>query len=163
MLPVLYKMVQSSLSLQPRFYTNYLSVFLEIWKWVILSFTPAGTYLLKVSNRNTRTRCKICSKLTINRVTPCSSVSIINFEHVFAGWDTILKQNFLRSYYFSHLILQITFFKIVPIQEIKRQTVSFSCLRHSSLFLKPERQYVKVLNYTIKINEKYFLKKTSFS
>ena len=94
MLPVLYKMVQSSLSLQPRFYTNYLSVFLEIWKWVILSFTPAGTYLLKVSNRNTRTRCKICSKLTINRVTPCSSVSIINFEHVFAGWDTILKQNF---------------------------------------------------------------------
>ena len=27
---------------------------------------PAGIYLLKVNNRNTRTRCGICSKLTIN-------------------------------------------------------------------------------------------------
>ena len=26
---------------------------------------PAGIYLLKVKNRNTRTRCEICSKLTI--------------------------------------------------------------------------------------------------
>ena len=26
---------------------------------------PAGMYLLKVNNRNTRTRCVICSKLTI--------------------------------------------------------------------------------------------------
>ena len=26
---------------------------------------PVGTYLLKVNNRNTRKRCKICSKLTI--------------------------------------------------------------------------------------------------
>ena len=27
---------------------------------------PAGIYLLKANNRNTRTRCEICSKLTIN-------------------------------------------------------------------------------------------------
>ena len=27
---------------------------------------PAGIYLLKVNNRNTRTSCEICSKLTIN-------------------------------------------------------------------------------------------------
>ena len=26
---------------------------------------PAGIYLLKVNNRNTRTRCEICPKLTI--------------------------------------------------------------------------------------------------
>ena len=26
---------------------------------------PAGIYLLKVNNRNTRTRCEICTKLTI--------------------------------------------------------------------------------------------------
>ena len=26
---------------------------------------PAGNYLFKVNNRNTRTRCEICSKLTI--------------------------------------------------------------------------------------------------
>ena len=28
------------------------------------TFVPAGIYLLKVNNRNTRRRCKICSKLT---------------------------------------------------------------------------------------------------
>ena len=27
--------------------------------------SPAGIYLLKVNNRNTRTRCEICSKFTI--------------------------------------------------------------------------------------------------
>ena len=26
---------------------------------------PIGNYMLKVNNRNTRTRCEICSKLTI--------------------------------------------------------------------------------------------------
>ena len=36
-------------------------------KWVIclVIMFPAGIYLFKVSNRNTRTRCEICSKLTI--------------------------------------------------------------------------------------------------
>ena len=28
-------------------------------------FFPAGDYMLKVNNRNTRARCEICSKLTI--------------------------------------------------------------------------------------------------
>ena len=31
-----------------------------------LTTDPAGIYLLKVNNRNTRTRREICSKLTIN-------------------------------------------------------------------------------------------------
>ena len=31
------------------------------------AYTPAGIYLLKVNNRNSRTRCEICSKLTIRR------------------------------------------------------------------------------------------------
>ena len=51
----------------------------------------AGICLLKVSNRNTRTRSKICSKLTPERrqtpITPCSSVSSVIFEHVNPGWD----------------------------------------------------------------------------
>ena len=52
---------------------------------------PAGNYMFKVNNRNTRTRCEICSKLTIKTpelwtyFTPCSSVSIVNF--VKAAWD----------------------------------------------------------------------------
>ena len=29
------------------------------------SYIPAGNYMFKVNNRNTRTRCEICSKLTI--------------------------------------------------------------------------------------------------
>ena len=47
---------------------------------------PAGIYLLKVNNRNTRTSCEICSKLTIK--TPershwCrSNVFIVNFEYI---------------------------------------------------------------------------------
>ena len=64
-------------------------------------FSPAGNYLLKVKNWNTRTRYEICSKLTIKTperrhwlycwlwtyFTPCSSVSIVNFEQVNAGWE----------------------------------------------------------------------------
>ena len=58
----------------------------------------ACIYLLKVNNRNSGTRCEICSKLTITSFwclycslwtyfTPCSSVSIFNLEHVIADWD----------------------------------------------------------------------------
>ena len=48
--------------------------------------------MFKVSNRNTRTRCEICSKLTIKTpeqryFTPCFSVFIVNFEQVNAGWE----------------------------------------------------------------------------
>ena len=61
--------------------------------------------MFKVNNRNTRTRCETCSKLTVKtpercqwrrsgvsivnfkHFTPCSSVSIVYFEHVIAGWD----------------------------------------------------------------------------
>ena len=42
---------------------------------------PASIYLPKVNNRNTRTRCEICSKLTIE--TPeRSGVVIVNFKHI---------------------------------------------------------------------------------
>ena len=47
---------------------------------------PANIYLLKVNNKGTRKRCKICSKLTIK--TPqicqwlCSGVFVVNFEHI---------------------------------------------------------------------------------
>ena len=47
---------------------------------------PANTCMFKVNNRNTRTRCEICSKLTnFTYFTPCSSVSIVNFEQVKAA------------------------------------------------------------------------------
>ena len=47
---------------------------------------PAGIYLLKVNNRNTRTRCEICLKLTIKTPERCqwhrSGIFIANFEHI---------------------------------------------------------------------------------
>ena len=47
---------------------------------------PAGIYLLKVNNRNTRTRCEMCSKLTIKtlerRYWRRSGVFIGNFERI---------------------------------------------------------------------------------
>ena len=50
------------------------------------NFNPVDMYMFKVSKRNTRTRCEICSKLTIK--TPerhqsrRSGVFIVNFEHI---------------------------------------------------------------------------------
>ena len=52
-----------------------------LWSWK--SYYPVDIYLLKVNNRNTRTRCELCSKLT---KTPercqwrCSGVFIVNSE-----------------------------------------------------------------------------------
>ena len=47
---------------------------------------PAGNYMFKFNNRNTRTRCEICSKLTIKtperRQWRRSGVFIVNFEHI---------------------------------------------------------------------------------
>ena len=47
---------------------------------------PAGNYVFKVDNRNTRTRCEICSKLTIKtpeqRQWHRSGIFIVNFEHI---------------------------------------------------------------------------------
>ena len=45
-----------------------------------IDFHPAGKYMFKVSNRNTRRRCET------TYFTICSSVSIVNFEQVNAGW-----------------------------------------------------------------------------
>ena len=46
----------------------------------------AGIYLLKVNNRNIRTRCEICSKLKIRTSERHqwrrSGVFIVNFEHI---------------------------------------------------------------------------------
>ena len=53
---------------------------------------PAGIYLFKINNRNSRTMCEICSKLTIKTpddvidFTNCSAVSTVEFEQVNAEW-----------------------------------------------------------------------------
>ena len=47
---------------------------------------PANIYLLKVSSRNTRKRCELCSKLTIKTPEPRQFRSIDDFEQVNVSW-----------------------------------------------------------------------------
>ena len=57
----------------------------EVFLSKITVVFPVGIYLLKVNTRNTRTRCEICSKLTIKtpeRRWHRSGVFIVNFEHI---------------------------------------------------------------------------------
>ena len=76
-------------------------IVVSMWLWVYSHFSiavsvgrnsKAGKIHVFDVLRNTRTRCKICSKLTIKTsgrrlyFTPCSSVSIVNFEYVIVGW-----------------------------------------------------------------------------
>ena len=47
---------------------------------------PAGNYLFKINNSNTRTKCEICSELTVKtperRRWRHSGVFIVKFEHI---------------------------------------------------------------------------------
>ena len=53
---------------------------------VIFCDFPDGNYMFKVNNRNTRTRCEICSELTMKTLERrhwCGSgVFFVNFEHI---------------------------------------------------------------------------------
>ena len=57
---------------------------------------PVAINLLKVNNRNTRTRCKICSKFNYKDTRWRSGVFIVNFEHVIAGC-VVLNQTVTAS------------------------------------------------------------------
>ena len=37
----------------------------ELYLSKVIGYNPASNYMFKVNNRDTKTRCKICSKLTI--------------------------------------------------------------------------------------------------
>ena len=60
--------------------------FLHLQTNVSVNDCPAGNYVFKVNNRNIRTRCEICSKLTIKTPERChwrrSGVFIVTFEHI---------------------------------------------------------------------------------
>ena len=68
---------------------------------ICITWYATSICLLKVNNRNTRARCEKCSKLTITTperrhwclyFTPCSSASIVIFEHVIPAGYTIFKK-----------------------------------------------------------------------
>ena len=71
-------------------------------EFVISVIYPVGNYMLKVNNRNTRTRCEIHSKLIIKtterRHWPRSDVFIVNFEYIWHFvqvflWLTLSRYN----------------------------------------------------------------------
>ena len=78
-------MVKSFLSIKV-FQNNLLVYSIKFLIKTFIVLNPAGIYLFKVNNRNTRTRWEICSKLTINtperRQWRRSGVFIVNFEHI---------------------------------------------------------------------------------
>ena len=63
---------------------NYIENVIQVARSYII--IPVGNYMFKVSNRNTRPRCEVCSKLTINtpeqRHWRRSCVFIVNFEYI---------------------------------------------------------------------------------
>ena len=72
-------------------YANFFTSTLSKVHWLQLAWVsschfPAGNYMFKVNNKDTRTTCEICSKLTIK--TPerhhrrSSGVFIVNFERI---------------------------------------------------------------------------------
>ena len=54
--------------------------------FLFIAIFPAGINLPKVNNKNSRTRCEICSNLTIKTLERCqwrrSGAFIVNFEHI---------------------------------------------------------------------------------
>ena len=94
------------------------------------TYVPAGIYLLKVNNKNTRARCEICSKLTKRHVlvslsltwtyfTPCSIAFIVNFEQVNADWGT----KSMIPYYIHSPLAKFTF-----TQTSTRKSQHLSCM-----------------------------------
>ena len=77
-------------------------------RYFTFSHTPASIYLLKVNNRNTRTKVWHMFKVRFgvfivnfeHILHLCSSVSIVNFEYVIAGrvtYSRTLTRNFIKQ------------------------------------------------------------------
>ena len=66
----------------------------QVFFYHLHTFYPAGIYMINGNNRNTRTRCEICSNLIIK--TP--GVFIVNFDHI----SHLVLVNFNHI---SHLVL----------------------------------------------------------
>ena len=113
-------------------------------KWVDY---PVGNYMVKVNNRNARTRCGICLKLTIKTpkslfycslgtyLTPYSSVFIVNFEQINA--DFVM---FLNNVSINFLVIIIGLRHIFKLRGKLFSQSAFSC---SKLTIETLKQGVK--------------------
>ena len=81
---------------------------------------PVGNYMFQVNNKRNRTRCEICSKLTIQtperRQWRRSGVFIVNFEQVDSVWGLCISYRTVRSatwpIFSEFLILPIYFMSL---------------------------------------------------
>ena len=71
----------------------------------------AGIYLLKVGNRNTRTRCEICSKLTITTPERCFFWSLFLIKLQTWRSTTLLKEGSNAGVVLVSLLLTLNIFK----------------------------------------------------
>ena len=46
------------------------------------NYVPTDNCMFNNNNKNTRTRCEVCSKLTKKTPERCSGVFIVNYEHI---------------------------------------------------------------------------------
>ena len=109
-----------------------------------MSRDPAGIYLLKVNNRNTRTRCDISSKLTIKIQEQHhwrrSGIFIVNFEHI----SDLVLVFLLLTLDIAKRLCQMMSLK--EKEEISLATygirckMSYALLRSSSLYIRGSRK-----------------------
>ena len=139
---------------------------------------PTGNYMFKVNSKNTRKKCKICSKLTLKTpewshqngqthsskssvvsrrivwvwlnilmesfwclycwlwtyFTPCSVVSLVNFEQVNAGWDDSSFQLSVSSKTPNQSIIQFT---MKHASQLSQTSMAFNTVLNKWLRMNP--------------------------
>ena len=88
---------------------------------------PAGNYMFKVNNRNTSTRCEICSKLFLVRI-----------EYVIAGW----VYSFLKPLWNVHShVINILNYGLMKVNWYIQDRETTVCL----LLVKAKRNFMPIL------------------
>ena len=94
---------------------------------------PVGIYLLNVKNRNTRTRCGICSNLTIK--TPTNWIARGNLSRILTLRTFVPEHLFFRAFYFTSIdapsIKSLSFLNMSQQREIPQRLLN----KYSHLFI----------------------------
>ena len=94
---------------------------------------PVGIYLLNVKNRNTRTRCGICSNLTIK--TPTNWIARGNLSRILTLRTFVPEHLFFRAFYFTSIdapsIKSLSFLNMSQRREIPQRLLN----KYSHLFI----------------------------
>ena len=111
-----------------------------------MKISPAGIYLFKVNNRNIRTMCEICSKLTI-KIT-------VDFEQVSCRCLGDISPNFKYFSIFCPNLLRNTSLSYTRIQNSKLLDDPSSDIHVHNFCLKDDTD-TKLRTYTIRKNTNF--------